>query len=247
MPVCEKCQAPYEEWQHFCLQCGQILKTELPLPRRCAHCGAQLGLEQNFCQQCAAPVKNIFSGPKQLISRWKWLTVGLIVALVLLGVSLVDYYLRWPAKIRPTVESPAVPGPRADMAGPGEERVPEPRPPLAGLEAEFSREFNQIKEANQRKDIVLYMNTLSAVFPELDKKRREISQTWEKFDFNDMAFAINGIRQLNTDSAVVEVAWNISTLKLATNQLRQDNFSYRVWFGKELGQWRITKIEEIQP
>ena len=58
MPVCEKCQTPYDEWQHFCLHCGHYVRAE-PLPfQQCPQCGGQTALGQNFCPECAAPLKD---------------------------------------------------------------------------------------------------------------------------------------------------------------------------------------------
>lgn len=242
MPVCDKCQTSYDDWQHFCLHCGQHLKTELPFPRRCPQCNAQLGLDQNFCQECAAPVKNAPSGPSRLISRWKWLTMSLTLMLVILGASLIVYFIQGPTP------APAPPGDLADRpAGEVPGQPPASKPPAASVQAEVIKVFEQIREANLGKDIVLYMNALSAVYPELDKKRREITQTWEKFDYNDMDFTVKGIQELNKDTALVDVTWTTSALQRATRQLRQDEYHYRVWFARELGQWRITKIEEVRP
>ena len=107
--------------------------------------------------------------------------------------------------------------------------------------------FNQIKEANLTKNILLYMNTLSAVYPQLDKKRQEVSKTWEKFDFKEMTFTVNKIQDVGNGNVVAEVNWSTWTQNLATKELRTDDLHYRVWFAKELGQWKIKKIEELQP
>ena len=52
MPICQECQAPYEEWQHFCLQCGKYLK-EGPRP-----CFAVPNAAQDW-KLCLAVTKNL--------------------------------------------------------------------------------------------------------------------------------------------------------------------------------------------
>jgi hypothetical protein len=249
MPVCEKCQTPYDEWQHFCLQCGKYLRSEPPPSCRCPQCGIQAALEQNFCHGCAAPLKEDMAYPAAPPYHRKWLAAGIVAAILGLGVIFVSYLILkpWtnphkmfesPVQSFKAAGNPAVSG-DADANG--------PITTVSSLRADFEGVFNQIKEANLTKNILLYMDTLSAVYPRLDKKREEVFKTWEKFDFKEMAFTVNKIQEVGNGNALVEVNWSTSTQNLATKDRRSDDFQYRVWFAKELGHWKIKKIEELQP
>jgi hypothetical protein len=246
MPVCEKCQTAYDEWQHFCMNCGHYLKVD-PLPvLRCPRCGAQAAIEHNFCPECAAPLKEDMAQAAPHASR-KWLVGGVVAALLGLGVILVLHLPRQPPPpeqmVEPSVpplkmaEKPAVSG-ETDAKAPGT---------AVSLQAELEEVLNKIKEANLNKNILLFMDTLSVLYPQLEKKRQEVLKTWENFDFKGMAYTIKKIQESNSGNAVAEVNWRTSTQNLTTKDLRTDDFQYRVWFAKELGQWKIKKIEELQP
>ena len=166
-----------------------------------------------------------------------------------LGVFLTLYLSRWPwTTPAPKVESqtrslnvaedPTIMG-GAETNG--------PKTTGSRMRVEVEGVLNQIKEANRTKNILLYMDTLSAIYPQPDKKRQEISKTWEKFDFTEMTFKVNKIKGLENGNVVAEVSWRTWTKNLATQDLRTDDLHYRVWFAKELGQWKIKNIEELQP
>jgi hypothetical protein len=249
MPVCEKCQTPYDEWQHFCLHCGHYVRAE-PLPfQQCPQCGGQTALGQNFCPECAAPLKDIVSRSSRLISHWKWLTGGLIAAILIFGTILAFYFITWPwTTSAPRVESQSrSPIVAEDPTKMGGAEANDPGTTVSNVQADIERLLNQIKEANLTKNILLYMDTLSALYPQPDKKRQEVSKTWEKFDFTEMTFTVNKIRGLGNGNVVAEVNWRTWTKNLATQEPRTDDLHYRVWFAKELGQWKIKNIEELQP
>lgn len=264
MPVCEKCQTPYDEWQHFCLHCGHYVRDEPPPFRRCPQCGTQAVLDQNFCPECAAPLKGEAASqssapasrqwpeqgsgtiPPPIPSR-KWLVGGVAAVLVVLGVILTVYLSRGPATPQASRGESQTRLPKVDEepAMRGEAEALGPETALVGVREEIEEVLNQIKEANLTKNILLYMDTLSALYPHLDKKRQEVSTTWEKFDFQEMNFTVETIKGVGNGTVVAKVNWRIQTQNLATKGVRTDDLHYRVWFAQELGQWKIKKIEEL--
>ena len=114
------------------------------------------------------------------------------------------------------------------------------------LQPEVAKVFTNIREANLKKNIFLFMDTLSGSYPELDKKRQEVVKTWKKFDFSDMTFTIDKLEGIDSDKAMAEVKWILTRQNLATKDWRTEEFQYRVWLANELGQWKIKKIEQIQ-
>ena len=249
MPVCQKCNSPYDEWQHFCLHCGESLKAALPPSHRCPQCGTEVALDRTFCHVCAVTQKDDTSHPNKLISRWAWLTGGLIALLVIFGIIFAFYFLnrpRWvpaPVAESPTT-SPPVPGNRIVSR---EGKAPGTRSAVDSLQGDLEEILNRIKEANLKKNILLYMGTLSAQYPQAEKKRQEVSKTWEKFDFKQMAFSVNKLQEVDGNNAIAEVKWTTTAQNKTTGDLQTGNFYYRVRLTKELGQWKINKIEELPP
>ena len=81
-----------------------------------------------------------------------------------------------------------------------------------------------IREANLQKNILLFMETLSGVYPQLDKKREEVLRTWKKFSFKDMAYTIGKVQEVEPNKAVAEVKWTTTSQNLATKAWRTKEF-----------------------
>ena len=99
MPVCQKCQTPYDEWQHFCLNCGTYLKEGPPPLLRCPKCGTGVetmpGLEYDF----AAPAQEAAIQMPKFLSR-KWLGAVLAAVLGLGAIFVWVLLIGDPARIR---------------------------------------------------------------------------------------------------------------------------------------------------
>jgi hypothetical protein len=244
MPVCQKCQTPYDEWQHFCLNCGAYLK-EGPLPLlRCPKCGTGLetmpGLENDF----AAPAQEAEVQMPKFLS-WKWL--GAVLAAVLgLGVIFVWVYNRGPSR-NPVllVESTARPEIVEKATAGGKKEAMTPPAAVRPTQAEVERLLINIREANLTKNILLFMDTLSKAYPQPDKKREEVVKTWKNFDFREMAYTVGNVQEVEQNKAIAEVKWTTTSQNLATKNWQTAEYRYRVWVTNELGQWKIKKIEEI--
>jgi hypothetical protein len=243
MPICQKCQTPYDEWQHFCLECGEYLKEGPPPLLRCPKCGAEVEIKTFPDHEAAAPAPK--TGTTGEARSWRWFGV---LAAVLLGVGLI---LLWQEKHGPGLDqaqkmdaaSPPEAVEQATPLGEGEGKTPMAASPE--LKAQVEELFDTIKQANLGKNIVLFMNTLSGVYPELDKKRQEVVKTWKKFDFKEMSFKIDKLQEIDRDKALAEMKWTTKSQNLRTKVWRTEQFQYRVWLVNELGQWKIRKIEQI--
>jgi len=251
MPLCPECQTPYEDGQHFCKQCGHELSTGLPSALQCPRCGTSVSPEQNFCHQCDASLKPELTRPVQEGPR-KWLLGAAVAAAAVLLLVVVLQLTRSsspppsPPAPAPAV-TPAVPPAAKEAAKPAEAEPAKPAPAADALRRELEKVLNNVKEANLQKDIVLYMSCLSYVYPQLDKKRQEVLKTWEKFDFKKMAFNMSKVQDLGSDDALAVVSWSTLTQNLTTKDMQPNDFQYQVWFAKELGQWKIKKIEDLEP
>jgi hypothetical protein len=167
------------------------------------------------------------------------MTAGLIATLLILGTILALYLIAWPRRVpAPMADSAAAPLAVAEnQAVSGEVKANETSPAVDSLQAEVEEILNRIKEANLQKNILLYMGTLSARYPQIDKKRQEISKTYEKFDFKQMGFTVNKLQVIDSDTAIAEVKWSSMAQNLTTRDMRSDDFYYRIRLAKELGQW----------
>lgn len=248
MPVCENCQTPYDDWQHFCLNCGQPLKAAPLVTRACPRCGLQMALTYNYCHNCGAPLQGESAPVVPAAARtWLW---G-VAALLLFGLGLSLGFLfgrQLPGADRlaaTSPASPAVPARPPEIAAKSGDQTGEGA--QAALEPEVAVLLERVRVANLRKDIALYMDTLSALFPQPDQKRQEVLKTWEKFAFQEMTYTIRQIQAGGPGTAVAVVAWRTLTRDLTSAESRQDTFLYRVWFNQELGQWKIRQIEELPP
>jgi len=245
VPVCENCQTPYDEWQHFCLNCGQPLRAAPLVTRGCPQCGVQMALTQKYCSECGAPLQG--EAPAPAMSR-KWLWGGAALGLFCLGVTLGFFLgrpLPWSSPVAVSSGSPVAPAGQPETATRTGEHPPGEAPAAAVL-PEVAALLDRIREANLTRNIALYMDTLSALYPRLDQKRQEVLKTWEKFAFDDMTYTVHKVQEGGQGMVAAEVQWRTLTRPRQSQEQRQDDFFYRIWFSKELGQWKIRQIEELQ-
>jgi hypothetical protein len=239
MPVCEKCQTPYDDWQHFCLNCGTYLKQGPPPLLRCPRCGSGLETEPAFDEALGSPGPDT---PSYLpaVKSWTWLGVA-VATLFALGAIFFWQHSRAPVQSQ-VAETVVHPPETVSRDSRGTTGTP------AGkdrLQAEVARVLDNIREANLKKNILLFMETLSGVYPQLDKKREEVIRTWNKFDFIDMNYSVGKVQEVEPNKALAEVQWTTTSQNRATKNRHNTQFHYRIWLANELGQWKITKIEQV--
>ena len=241
MPVCEKCQTSCDEWQHFCLQCGSYLKGTPPIFIR-PKGAAEMETKTSPDQQYAASARETEAQWSAAKFR-KPLGAAAVVLLLIVGALLV---WRQDRRAVPDLAQQARPTvPAAELA---EKEAPANRKKVneSGLKAEVEAVFDNIRQANLKKNLDLFMGTLSEFYPEMDKKQQEIIKTWKKFNFRDMAFTINKLEEIDPNKTMAEVKWFTTSQNVATKGWRTQEFQYRVWLTNEQDQWKISKIEQIQ-
>ena len=149
----------------------------------------------------------------------------------------------------PKVEAPA-PAPPAVTAAPSQPatQAPAPAPPAeADLKEQLQKELSVLREAQLRKDIVLFMSVYSRTYPELDGKRASTLKSWEHYDYTNLVFTIDKIQPIDPDNALAWVTWYIDTKNRGTQDLSSSTQTYQVRFAKEMGQWHIRALEEVNP
>jgi hypothetical protein len=105
--------------------------------------------------------------------------------------------------------------------------------------------LNQIREAQAKKDIRLFLDAYSPSFPKLAHKRRLTLSLWNKYDYLDSRFQFTKLKQENADRILAEITWNITAQERKTGVIKVVTKSYQVQFSKESGKWLIQGLEPV--
>jgi hypothetical protein len=140
-----------------------------------------------------------------------------------------------PAAPAPAAQTPAAPAP-----------APETPAAEASLKVQLQKTLSLLREAQLNKNIIQFMSAFSFTYPELDDKRARTLKTWEDYDFISMVYTIDKIQPLDADNTIAWVTWYIDTKNRETQDMSSSTQTYKVRFSKELGQWRIRSLEEVE-
>lgn len=276
MKECPYCQAPIEGNALFCRSCGASLRLPEYDRAFCPHCGARVSARQEFCHEChwslvkAAPASKA-SGLKQLPatrsgkpSSWKkpW------VWGVFIGIGLVIALLPWlfvsgppPPKgpeiptpkiieEKPPVSAPAPSSPPRAGGPPAPESgaAPPSESPLSAavLKKQLEELLNQLREAQLKKDISQYLHAFSPNFPDLEMRRQKTLAVWQAYDYSSLDFELDEVKLLDADRAFAKVVWNLKTQQKVSQNIKTETQTYKVWFSKDAGQWRISNLEMVR-
>ena len=274
MPQCPHCQVPYEVGQRYCSTCGSFLLHPEQGDTFCPQCGVRVSPLQEFCHECDAPLKGAPAASETLGTALgtaaptpeaapakippsgmpSWLLGVLVGAGILVIILLILLFTRGttkppPPPPAPKVEAPA-PAPPAATATPTAPATPAPEPAPSAeaiLKEQLQKELSILREAQLRKDIVLFMSVYSLTYPELDEKRASTLKAWGRYDFNNLVFTVDKIQPIDPDNAIAEVTWYMDTKNLRTQELSSSSQIFQVRFAKEQGKWRIRSLEELEP
>ncbi len=102
--------------------------------------------------------------------------------------------------------------------------------------------LNQIREAQSKKDIHLFLEAYSPNFPGLDKRRDLMLSIWQRYDYLDSQFQLNDITIKNSKLILGKVTWVIKARDKKDNAMKIFTKSYEVYFSKDSGKWLIDKF-----
>lgn len=105
--------------------------------------------------------------------------------------------------------------------------------------------LGQIREAQLKKDIHMFMEAYSPDFPELGQKRETTLNVWKRYTYVDSQFTLTDLQQENPLTIFGKVIWNIKAQDQKTETMRIIAKSYSVTFSKQSGKWLIHKIEKV--
>ena len=180
--------------------------------------------------------------------RLMWRQLFFIWALVL--VLLVSYFL--------VLHNSSPTGPIATPGAPPQEKgapssgimvSPQPLPAPATIKTIPIDERNvvtgileQVREAQLKKNIDLFLQAYAPSFPHLEKKKESILKTWEKYDYLDMHFNIENIRKPDANTIVAKVVWDITLEDISSKKRSTLVRDYVVHLSQISGKWLIQEL-----
>jgi hypothetical protein len=178
------------------------------------------------------------SFPASLVRRL-WMhgfLAGLVVVIIV--------YLAWLF-----LASPPAPREKTAVSAPGEAApAPAPAPPPAEspVKDQLEKVLDGIRQANQQKDLALFLSLYSPTSPGLAGRAQEISKAWSLYNYPKMEFTLTDLQPLGDDRVGARVIWNITLETRSTKKVTNISKSYQVWFEKAAGQWRIQSLAKAE-
>jgi len=105
--------------------------------------------------------------------------------------------------------------------------------------------LNQIREAQLKKNIHLFMEAYSQDFPDLGQKREKTLTIWKRYTYLDSQFKLTDPQQETGSTILAKVTWDIKAQDQKTGTIRIITKSYYVTFSKQSGKWLVQNLKEI--
>jgi ketosteroid isomerase-like protein len=102
--------------------------------------------------------------------------------------------------------------------------------------------LENIRKANLAKDIHLFISSYSRDFKDREGKKRAMLESWENFDFLDLAFDLR-TPSISENMARAQVEWLVRFLPKSGGQPQESKTMLDVVFKKEDGNWKIGEIK----
>ncbi len=104
--------------------------------------------------------------------------------------------------------------------------------------------FENIKQANLKKNIDLFMSCYSRDFSDREGKRLDALETWGFFDYHDLSYHLK-TQVISGDTANVRLEWLIRISKKAGGKVEDKKTLMEVTVKKENGGWKIKEIKPL--
>jgi len=271
MPQCPHCQTSYEKGQRYCSVCGSFLLHPEEGDTFCPQCGVRVSSRQEFCHECDAPLKEeglkavkagleetppLEPSPKLTPAAAAqgfpgWAIGALAGAGIIIIILLIVVFSRTgpapaPPAPAPQVEAPAppAPGPAPAVTPPA---APAPAPaPSEELKDQLQKVLSALREAQMKKNITEFMSVYSTTYPNYDQKRKDALNSWDNFDYANLVFTVDKIQAIDPNNALAWVTWYMDIRNRNTQELSSATQTYQARFVKEMGNWRIRELKEVQ-
>ena len=155
---------------------------------------------------------------------------GILILMVTLG------YFFWQKPSSSNALSEEIGSPSAGTSS------PQSQSPVSKKEAERVRSlFENIRQANLKKNIGLFMSCYSRDFEDKEGKRLATLETWENLNYLDLSYHLKN-QTITGDTADVRVEWLIRTSPKAGGQPQDTRSVLNVTLSREDGNWKIKAI-----
>jgi hypothetical protein len=189
---------------------------------------------KNLNENLGKAVKSIW---RQLLFLWA------IVAV--LAVSYLAVLKNTPKTIN-LVEAPQAHSMQGKLVPPV---LPAPHTPdLSSIPAgeDLVKLLNQIREAQLKKDIQLFLNAYSSDSVNMKQKKDLTLNIWRRYDYIDLQYQLSNIIQEDASTILAQVTWDIKALDHKTDEVKFLTKTYKVQFAKQLsGNWLVQKLETV--
>ena len=168
--------------------------------------------------------------PRDLVSS-KWLVLAAVAVIV----AVIGY-----VPMRQWILSKPAPPPPAPA-------VPAPLPSQSPLELETERIkalLEDVRQANLKEDIVLFMSCYSVHYKDRERKKRDTLQAWKESDYEDLSYVLKNQR-VEGDVAEIEVEWSVRVSPKSGSQPEENQVILGASLEKEDGKWRIKEITPV--
>ena len=105
--------------------------------------------------------------------------------------------------------------------------------------------LTQIREAQFKKDIHLFMEAYSPDFPGAGQKKETTLNIWGRYAFLDSQFKLSDLQQETATTILGIVTWNIKAKDQKNGSIRILTKTYHVTFSKKSGKWLIDNLKTI--
>jgi len=261
MPQCPHCQTPYDQGQRYCSVCGSFLLHPEDGDTFCPQCGVRVSPHQEYCHECDAPLKEgalkpvkmapseapsvgLAPGPAAAAPQGTplWVIGSLAGAGIIIIILLIALFSRTSPPPAPPVAAPQAAAPAPTPAVP----APEPAAPAADLKEELQRVLSTLREAQLKKNITEFMGVYSNTLPNYDQKRKDALEAWQNFDYANLVFTVDKVQAIDPNNALAWVTWYMDIRNRNNQELTSATQTYQVRFVKEIGNWRIRELKEVQ-
>lgn len=273
MPQCPHCQTSYEKGQRYCSVCGSFLLHPEEGDTFCPQCGVRVSPRQEFCHECDSPLKEggfkavpaapgetppIEPPPKPAAPAGTpglpaWVIGALAGAGIIIIILLIVVFSRTspppaPPAAAPQVQAPATPAPAPTPPAPAVTPAPPAAPaePSEELKGQLQKVLSTLRDAQLKKNITEFMSVYSTTYPNYDQKRKEALDAWENYDYANLIFTVDKVQAIDADNALAWVTWYMDIRNRNTQELSSATQTYQVRFVKEMGNWRIRELKEVQ-
>ena len=104
--------------------------------------------------------------------------------------------------------------------------------------------LENIRQANLKKDIDLFLSCYASNFKDREGKKRATLSFWTKFDYVDLSYDLKN-SSISGDTAKVKVEWVIKISSTTDRQQQQKNkTNLDVKLKKEEGGWKIEEVKQ---